>query len=183
MKLARPLKHALAWMAVGGLCLPGSLLAADARPANVDAAPITDVALGTGGMLTGQFSDVNLAPCAGAEVFVWADGRVVATTHTNANGSFAVAGLRGGLHQVTTAEGGRLYRFWAPGTAPPGAADSAQLIRGQDVVLGQWEGPSTMAHEIAMWATNPFLVGGVIAAAVAVPIILNNTDDDDSPNS
>ena len=30
------------------------------------------------------------------------------------------------------------------------------------------------------WATNPWVVGGVIAAAIAVPVILHNTDDKDS---
>jgi hypothetical protein len=34
-----------------------------------------------------------------------------------------------------------------------------------------------------MLATNPFLVGGIIATAVAVPVIIHNTGDDDPPHS
>jgi len=188
MKTARPICYALAWLGVGGICVPADVFAADQpvpRPEVTASAlqPIGDVALGSGGLLTGRVLDENRQPRAGFDVTILADGRTVATTRTDANGVYAVQGLRGGVHQLVTPETSQVLRFWADGTAPPGAAESAEIVCSPDVVRGQWGGHTPMFHRAAMWATNPFLVGAVVATAVAVPVIVHNTDDDDGPHS
>jgi len=188
MKTARPICFTMAWLAVGSICLPTNALAADnlvPRPEVVAPAvlPISDVALGSGGLLTGRVVDKHLGPCADIDVAIQVDGRAVATTRTDADGVFAVTGLRGGVHRVVTSDASQLLRLWADGTAPPRAARSAEIVRGADVVRGQWGGRTPYVHKAAMLATNPFLVGGIIATAVAVPVIIHNTGDDDPPHS
>jgi len=188
MNAARPICYAMAWLAVGAMCLPAHALAAE-EPARQSEAvaptamPISDVALGPGGLLTGRVLDEHLQPLIDADVAILADGKAVATTRSDANGVFAIAGLRGGIHQVVTPEASRFVRLWVDGTAPPRAARGAEIVGGPDIVRGQWGGHNSYIHRMAMWATNPFLVGGVIAAAVAVPVIIHNTDDDDPPQS
>jgi hypothetical protein len=188
MKTAHPICCAMAWLAVGGVCVPSDVFAADQQVARAEAAapavqPISDVALGPGGLLTGRVWDADRQPRSGFDVAILADGRTVATTRTDANGVYAVNGLRGGVHQVVTPETSQVLRLWADGTAPPRAAGSADIVCGEDIVRGQWGGHTPYFHKAAMWATNPFLVGAIVATAVAVPVIIHNTDDDDAPHS
>lgn len=181
MKVARAMRHALAWIAVAGVCLPAQFLSANERPHLATASEaanlsIRDVALGADGLLTGQLLDEHLRPIADAAVTIQAKEQTIAATRTDANGVFAVAGMHGGVHQITTSETTRVYRLWSPGTAPPLAASTAQVVSGPDVVRGQWGGGGMM-DQMKVMATNPFIVGGVIAAAVAIPVIIHNTDD------
>ena len=54
-----------------------------------------------------------------------------------------------------------------PNTAPPAAQSAALLVSGSDVVRGQNGG-------LVYWLTNPWVLAGLIAAAIAIPIALNN---------
>jgi hypothetical protein len=179
----------LAWLAVCGMCLPFSVAlgteassttqtAGDAsRPAPL----IRDIALTPGGLLVGQVLDESMKPVRGTPVAIQVEGKTAASTVTDANGVFAVAGLRGGVHQVATGDSIENYRFWAPGTAPPQAAANLRFVPGQArIVRGQWAPPpGTIVETAKAWATNPWVIGGVVATAIAVPVILNNIDDDD----
>jgi hypothetical protein len=142
------------------------------------------VALAQGGLLTGQVLDSTMQPRPGTEIKIQAGQQTTAVTVTDANGVFAVAGLRGGLHQVVTRDSIELCRLWAPGTAPPNAAANLRFVPGQNtVVRGQfppYHGSHPYLHQAKAWATNPWIVGGVLATAVAVPVILHETNDDDN---
>ena len=189
MRTARMLRHGLVWMALAGMCLPVQAIAAgndasrttDTREIEFD---VSDVALAQGGLLTGQLLDEQLRPLAGSNVVIATNGRTVAATVTDADGVFAVAGLRSGFHQITAASAVENCRFWTVGTAPPRAGQGVRIVAGAGVVRGQW-GPPPAANNFVkrakVWATNPFVVGGVIAAAVAIPVALNN--DDNGPSS
>ena len=87
--------------------------------------------------ITGQVLDANLRPAAGAEVTVRAENTIVATARTDDSGTFAVAGLRGGMHQVDSPTTSALCRFWAPSTAPPCAIDQLAIIEDGAIVRGQ----------------------------------------------
>jgi hypothetical protein len=144
---------------------------------------VRDVALDAGGLLVGQIVDPQARPLAGAGVEIHAGGQIIARTATDENGMFAVARLRGGFHQLAAGDSVQNCRFWAEGTAPPSATTGIQLVEGSGVVRGQW-GPPPLANSLVqnakVWATNPFVVGGVIAAAVAIPVALNQ---DNGPKS
>jgi hypothetical protein len=198
MKRTQSLWHSAAWLAMCCMCLPpslvlGSELTIDPGSQAVATAPspaerrpktaIHDVALRPRGLLVGQIVDPTMAPLVGKTVEIRADGQTAATTTTDANGVFAVSGLRGGVHQVIAGDSMELCRLWTPGTAPPQARSNLRLIPGQDtVVRGQWGAPSPYDTMMG-WATNPWVIGGVVATAIAVPIVLHNIDDDDDNGS
>jgi hypothetical protein len=174
-------------LAAIGLCLPlGSAAADDVRdlatPVATNASLIRDVELSGGGILIGRLLDADGQPMADAAVSVLANSQVVATARTDRNGVFAVAGLRGGVHEIAAADTVQLCRLWTAGMAPPRAAKSVEIVSETGVVRGQWGPPpgNGVVKQIKVLATNPFVVGGVVAAAVAIPVALS---DDDGPNS
>jgi hypothetical protein len=158
-----------------GLCFPGQVFAANGSPLNV-----ADVELQSGGLLVGQVIDTNSQRLADTEVAIWSNGDTVAVTRTDASGMFAVRGLRGGLHEIRTANSDELCRLWTPGTAPPGSTTGVRIAVGGEVVRGQWGPPpgNNFLKGAKVWATNPFVIGGIIAAAVAIPVALHNADED-----
>jgi hypothetical protein len=183
--------HVAAGLAVSGMCLPNSLaLGNDAHKASTpgsslapSAARIQDVALQPGGLLVGQVLDTKMQPMRGAAVVVQVEGQTAATTATDGRGLFAVSGLHGGVHQVVVGDATENCRLWVAGTAPPSAMPQLRIVPGQaEVVRGQW-GPPPSYNTMMGWATNPWVIGGVVAAAIAVPIVLHNVDDDDEEGS
>jgi hypothetical protein len=190
MKQSKLLCHGAAWLAAFGMCLPATnAVGNEVTTATSAVAPpatrtgIHDVALTQGGLLVGQIVDDKMKPMADKEVVVQVDGRTTATTTTDANGVFAVTGLRGGVHQVIVDNSTENARLWAPGTAPPQAASHMRFVPGRgDVVRGQW-GPPPAYNSMAAFATNPWVIAGVVATAIAVPIVLHNLDDDDDNGS
>ena len=182
--------HGAAWLAICGMCLPASVVVGNEPHATTGTATamrqspaaIHDVALRPGGLLVGQIVDETMQPMRGVPLAIQIDGKTAATTSTDANGVFAVAGLRGGMHQVVTGDTTKICRLWSPGTAPPRAVSHLRFVPGQaDVVRGQW-GPPPSYDTMLGWATNPWVIGGVVVAAVGVPVLLNNLDDDDDDN-
>ena len=67
-------------------------------------------------------------------------------------------------------------------TAPPRVPKTIDVVANDDVVRGQYGPPpgNRMLKKAKVWATNPFIVGGVGAAAVAIPVALS---DNDGPHS
>jgi len=177
----------LAGMAVAGLCLPlapakaqetgRSVASSSARPALV-----RDVELAYGGLLVGRMLDASGRPLAGTAVSIRTDGQTLASTRTDAEGVFAVAKLRGGVHEIATDDTVQICRLWANGTAPPRTPQSIDVVSGEEVVRGQWGPPpgNRLIQKAKVWATNPLVIGGVVAAAVALPIALN---DNGGPHS
>jgi hypothetical protein len=171
---------------LAALSIVGSIL--PAVPANaVETAPagaaaIRDVELAQGGLLVGRLTDANGKPVDCAPVSVLSGGKALAAMQTDAEGVFAVAKLRGGVHEVATEDHLQVCRLWAPGTAPPGTAQSIDVVAPGEVVRGQYGPPpgNRFIREAKVWATNPLVVGGVVAAAVAIPVALS---DDDGPHS
>jgi hypothetical protein len=145
-------------------------------------AMIRDVELAFGGLLVGRLTDANGQPLAGAPVSVLSDGKPLATMQTDDEGVFAVSKLRGGVHEIATADDVQICRLWAAGTAPPGAPQSVDIVAPGEVIRGQYGPPpgNRFIKRAKVWATNPFIVGGVVAAAVAIPVALS---DDDGPHS
>lgn len=177
----------LAGMAVAGLCLPLAPATAgetvrSAADGSARPAQIRDVELAYGGLLVGRKLDASGRPVAGAEVSIRTEGHTLASTQSDAEGVFAVAKLRGGVHEIATDDSVQVCRLWANGTAPPRTPRSIDVVSGEEVVRGQWGPPpgNHLLQKAKVWATNPLVIGGVVAAAVALPIALS---DDDGPHS
>lgn len=153
---------------------------AEARtaPAAGDAAmpalPTSDIALAEGGMLHGVLVDAENTPIPNATVQFWMQDHEVATTQTDAEGRFAVRGLRGGTYRVVSGDAAQMCRLWAPGTAPPQALRGMVLVSGTNVVRG-------ILPPWYDWCLDPLLVTGLVAAAIAIPLALH--DEDDEPSS
>lgn len=133
-------------------------------------AAIRDVELGGGGRITGQFLDVQGQPKANQVVVIQRQHGQPLQTHTDPNGRFVIAGASGGLYQISTDDSVILCRCWAENTAPPGANRDVLIVSGDGVQRGQ-----RPIGEFLFSA--PVLVALVIAAAIAIPIAIHNSQD------
>lgn len=169
MKHSRWFNKLMVTVACCGVVAPQNLLAAS------PAAPqplVRDVALGNNGSFAGQVVDAQGTAIAGAEVVVVQNDQQVAATRTDGSGSFAINGLRSGVHQVASGSSVSVVRFWAPNTAPPSANSRVMLVADPTVARGN--------GGVVGFLTNPWVLAGAVAAAIAIPIALNNDDDSGS---
>lgn len=173
--------RACAALSIVGLIFPTVPVRA-AETLSTVAAAIRDVELAQGGLLVGRLTDANGQAVAGAPISVMSQGKPLASMQTDAEGVFAVANLRGGVHEVATDDHVQVCRLWAPGTAPPGTAQTIDVVAPGEVIRGQYGPPpgNRFIRKAKVWATNPLVIGGVVAAAVAIPVALS---DDDGPHS
>ncbi|MEO8496445.1 MAG: carboxypeptidase-like regulatory domain-containing protein, partial [Planctomycetota bacterium] len=128
MKLARSFKSFTVMLACAGL-LAGQTVQA--------ASPIVrDVALQPGGVLTGQVLDEQAVAQGRAKVAVVHKGEPLTVTETDEAGRFVLTGIEPGVYELHLAQGGGVYRVWAPRTAPPVAEQSVLLVQDSRVVRG-----------------------------------------------
>jgi hypothetical protein len=183
-------KRLVAWTAAVMICIPmPAVLGAEpvtptkpSPPANL---AIVDIAMAPGGVLAGHVIDAHGRAAAGAVVSVRHANREVAGTTTGANGGYVVHGLRGGVYQVIGGQGSRVCRLWAARTAPPAAKPGLLIVSDPHVIRAQCE-PGTFGcflEEARYTLTNPLVVGGIIAAAVAIPVAIHNANKDKGSGS
>lgn len=176
MKGVGVIKSVAVWAAVLGLCLPQAAMAAG--PPVSQAPIVTDVALQEGGVLVGQVLDLQSAAVADVPVVLRSQDQEPVVGTTNADGQFSFVGLHGGVYQVVAARGHGAYRLWTPGTAPPTAQQGALVIAGSDAVRGQGCGGGCGGCGcLKFWLCNPWVICGIVATAVAIPVGLHNADD------
>jgi len=136
-----------------------------------------------GGLLQGQV--LNNAGIGEANVVVQlTNGRKNWQTKTGSQGWFRIASLHGGTYELQVEGQKQLLRAWAVGTAPPKASRGILFMPSTDVVRGQRVvSPNTnqFFRVLKQRLTNPWVVGGVIVTAVAIPVAIHNADDDDPP--
>ena len=167
------MKGILVSLAVIGFCVPQ---AARATQSAVDQRPILiDVALADGGVLMGQVVDPQGVGLKNVMVSLWHRGREVQRTTTNTNGVFEVRGLQGGVYQIVAAQGHRAYRLWTPGNAPPLSRQAALVVAGGETARGQFGGGALG------WLANPWVIAGIVATSVAVPVAVHNSRRPTSP--
>lgn len=182
MKQLHPLSRVLVWTAVLGVVSPLSATGAEpGRDARHERTAIKDTVLGKSGVLRGRVYNAQGAPLPGVGVAVLTiDGKAVQSRTTD-TGEFAVGGLKGGVYQVVAGHGSQVIRAWSDGTAPPSALRQVLVVSDPRVVAGQHE-PGTFGYflqEARYTLSNPLVMGGIIAAAVAIPVAIHNANDDD----
>ncbi len=150
----------------------------------------TDVRLDAQRRLWGQLVDPQGRPRAAADVSIWHGGRWVGHTRTHADGRFAFDNLPGGVYQLVAADTAAVCRVWTEPSAPPAAGSAVLLVAGQ-TIRGQQAGyllappyargtiptaPYTGQYDGAVMQTltSPWVVGGLIAAGIAVPLALSD---------
>lgn len=169
--------HSLCWsmaaLATVALCCPSVALASTLPTPQPK---VVDVALTDGGALVGQVVTVSGAPLSDAPVLLQNHGLSTLELKTNKNGYFAAKNVSPGVYRLAAADEQGTYRLWAPRTAPPTARKGALLVAGDEVARGQYGNP------LRNMLANPWIVGGIVAAAVAIPVAIHNSDKD-SPAS
>jgi len=165
MKTRRIVNGMMVGLAALGLVLPQQLVAATPTPAS----PVVDVALREGGLLVGQVVDEQGVGLGNVPVSLRQQDRELAIGKTNPDGTFGFKGLRGGIYQIVADQGHGVYRVWTVGTAPPAAQDGALVVNGDPVVRGQQGGG------FRAFITNPLVIAGVVATAIAVPVAIHNS--------
>ena len=168
MKRATLIQQVAVCLAVVGCSIPQIALAT--TPQANPGAVMTDVQLRDDGVLLGQVVTPENTPVAGVDVLLRSGREQLGASKTDHNGCFAFSGLRTGVYQVATAEGQATYRVWTIGTAPPGVPSGALIVFGGDTVRGQ--------HHMRCMRNllcNPWVVAGIIAAAVAIPVAIHNS--------
>lgn len=97
----------------------------------------SDVALTTGGVLSGTVLNPAALPVAGVAVNVLHEDKVVAKSMSNEKGEFTVKGLRNGAHVVKVGTTHLRVRLWSADAAPPAAVENLAVVVNDDVVRGQ----------------------------------------------
>ena len=170
MKL-RLLRSALLWLGcTSWLISPG--LASEpliARPFGLDV-PVLDLELAEGGVLRGEVWGSQGHAQIATDVVLWRDDEMIARDRTDTDGKFRFRGLRGGRYRITAADSVLPCRAWRQGAAPPGARESILLVANMYSARGQQP-----INEV--FCFNPFLMGTVIAAAIAIPIAVHDSGD------
>jgi hypothetical protein len=140
---------------------------------------VIDVALHSEGTLYGQVVDPQGNPLGRTAVSIRRHDRQIAAATSDQSGHFQMRGLRGGTYQLVAGQSAGMLRLWAPHTAPPSAQPGALVVVGDQQVLGQ-RGPARAYNphrrpfRLKYWLANPLVIGGIIAAAVAIPVALHN---------
>ncbi len=92
----------------------------------------------------------------------------VCVATSDRSGRFVVQGLRGGVWQLVVGQQGALVRLWTAEAAPPQARPLALIVVSKPVIRGQMPLQD-------FFASDAFVVAGLVAATIAIPIIAHNT--------
>ena len=162
MKTGRLVQSLVVSLATLGMCFPEMVLAA-APPATPN---VVDIALADGGVLHGQVIDLQGGKASGVPVAVKAPNQAIVNATTTNDGHFTVPGLRGGVYQVAAGQGQGVYRLWTANAAPPSAQKNAIVFT---------QNATAPRGTMKMLLTNPIVIAGVVATAIAVPVALANS--------
>lgn len=162
---------AVAFTAIAPLMLPQLGYAQDSgtRPTQLRG---LDVELDSEGGFRGQVVDPSGKPHVNRTVRLLHRGELVASAKSDEAGEFRFSRVRGGVHQLALDQGATVIRCWKTATAPPSAQSSILLVSDGKTIRGQ--------YPIGNLFTNPLVFGAIIAAAIAIPVIINNADDGNS---
>lgn len=173
----RALRGAMVGLACGGLlCPPGLSAAGPSQAVQTPARPVIhDVKLDAAGRLAGQVLDLAGQPQVNQKLVLLRDGKPVSECRTDAAGKFHFERLGGGLYQIGLDKAAVACRVWAERTAPPAAKPQVLLVTGDELARGQ--------QPFSELFTNPCFCALIIAAAIAIPIAIHNSQSEPDSGS
>ncbi|QDS95988.1 hypothetical protein FF011L_47920 [Roseimaritima multifibrata] len=124
-------------------------------------------------VLQGALVDANGQAIAEATVVLSRMDEVIDQQVTDAEGRYAFENVQAGHYQVRSAAGMELVRTWEADSAPNGAKQGIIQTVDRDMARGRF-------GHYGLSTCQKILIGGVIAAAIAIPIAVSNDDDDAS---
>ena len=131
---------------------------------------ISDVAMDEHQIVRGQILDVVNKPVPNAEIEAFLGAKRVARMTSDARGEFRWKCSSGGTYHLLTNGQVTTVRIWTAAAAPPQSTNQILLVHGQ-VVRGQ-------SGTFPYTQVNPWVVAGVVAVAVAIPVVLHNNRTD-----
>lgn len=135
-------------------------------PANANVQGIRDVAMVAPGTMRGQLVNRNGDPLAQTVIGLIDNAGKITTSRTDSEGWFQASVARGGVYQLVANDSVTIIRAWQPGTAPPGAAQSALVVSDETVVRGLGPFGKMLFH--------PWLIAGMAFAGIVVPLALDD---------
>lgn len=172
--------HFLRLIAIGAL-VPAGADAADSQTGprvNTPPAKVLDVRLDGQGGLSGVLLTKSGQPVVGVPAALHGVRQERTTTITGRNGEFHFAGVAPGLYRLRVGADQVLnVRVWEPATAPPNTPERLLVILDSSVTRGQRRVSDLLTLD------DKLVVGGMVAAAITIPIAIANSDKDVVPVS
>jgi hypothetical protein len=139
---------------------------------------IPDVSLSREGIFSGKVVNAQGRPIAKAEITFCQSNKVITKVSTYDQGDFYVSGLPPGVYQLFVSPNQVVtVRVWDGQTAPPSARSELLVVVNDLTVRGQRRIGELLPLE------STVVVGGMVAAAIAIPIAIANSNDDVEPVS
>lgn len=123
------------------------------------------------GALRGALVDKAGRGVADAPVLIGQNGKKVAEVRTDAEGRFKFAGAKVGTYQVVSHGAAGSYRVWDAASAPQTVKQGVIHTVDPQVARGASSGG------LFGLLSNPLVLAGVIAAAIAIPLAVDDDDD------
>lgn len=175
MKASKTFRAAIVALTCLGVCFPQ--LSKAAENVVIDGITVSqkieDVSL-QNGQLIGGLVDQAGRGVSDAPVVIGQNGKPVLELRTDADGRFAAEGLKPGVYQVVSHGGLTNYRVWEEDTAP--AVAKRGVIHTVDPQVARGARNGGLLGVLA----NPLVLALIIAAAIAVPLALDDDDDHDA---
>lgn len=148
----------------GGSIAPAKMFASKSLPMALD------VALDRNHSLSGEVRDAQGRLQLDTDVVLWQGNDMLQRTRTDQRGRFQFSKLRGGEYRIATPDTTIACRAWVASLAPPNARKSLLVVANMYSVRGQ-----RPINEV--FCFNPFLMGTIVAAAIAIPIAVHDSGD------
>ncbi|QDV69469.1 hypothetical protein Poly24_31850 [Rosistilla carotiformis] len=174
-------KRAIAAMLCAAVCMQQAVFAAQPQFTVIEGVKvyrgIQDLALDQAGNLNGSIVDVVGQPVQGATVVIGQQTEHVTTVKTNERGEYSVEGLNPGTYQVASFAGLRTFRVWNADSAPEGALKGAIDVTDTKTYRGQCDDRGGDEGLCLRLLKSPLVWTAVIAAAIVIPLALDDDDD------
>lgn len=172
MKTFKTFRAAVVALTCLGVVIPRGAIASS--PVVVDGVPVSQVVEDLelqGDLLIGGLVDASGRGVEDAPIVIGQDGKPVAQLRTDAEGRFAAKGLKPGVYQVVSHGKASTHRVWEEGRAP--AQAKRGVIHSVDPQVARGASHGGLLGILA----NPLFLALIIAAAIAIPLALDDDDD------